>query len=148
VKRKYFRLYGGWEKERGEWWIECVVERNGSFRNKGLIKIRTKESCYRKNNRYGKKNQWGKIYLKTWRKENPEKIAKYTHKRRKLGFIPLNKKFPHSHAHHINKIVVIYIPERMHQTHKHNVYTGVGMDKINFLAFNFLWKQCVSNSNE
>ena len=66
--------------------------------------------------------------------------------RRGLGFVPLNEKFPKSEAHHLDKELVIYIPERLHRTNSHNVWTGVGMNDINLKAFSFfLWKLMLSS---
>jgi hypothetical protein len=52
--------------------------------------------------------------------------------------IQLNQKFLGSEAHHIMHSVVIFIPRILHRSIWHNFKTGVGMDEINKLAFNFL----------
>jgi hypothetical protein len=59
-------------------------------------------------------------------------------KRRTLGFVPLNEPFIGCEGHHINPIDAIYIPKQLHQSVKHNVFTGMNMDKINALAGQFL----------
>lgn len=55
-------------------------------------------------------------------------------KRRLLGFIPLNVPFEGSVGHHLDKEHVMYVPEELHRSVKHNVWTGENMDKINELA--------------
>ena len=59
-------------------------------------------------------------------------------RQRELGFIPLNKPFKGSVAHHIDKIYVIYIPEDIHHSIAHSVFKNKNMDEINAVAFNYL----------
>lgn len=77
-----------------------------------------------------------------WHAEHPESMAlarrKIKAKRRVLGFNPLNSPFPNCEGHHINDRDVIYIPEDMHKSVRHNIWTGRNMDKINALAGVFL----------
>ena len=80
---------------------------------------------------------------KLWRKNNPkrerETTRKHNNKReRNLGFNPLNEWFEGSNAHHINFNDVIYIPEGLHRSIPHNVWTGKNMSQINCLAYQFL----------
>ena len=83
-------------------------------------------------------------YRKTDRGNKVNKTS--IHKRRGLGFIPLNEKFPDSEAHHINKTHVIYIPRGLHHTIYHNIWSGVGINNMNLHAFGFLlWKQLLSS---
>lgn len=70
----------------------------------------------------------------SWRKHFPEKVKIQKSKRRDLGFVPLNKPFDGSEAHHVDIVHVIYIPKEIHQRIRHNVHTGLNMDKINELA--------------
>jgi hypothetical protein len=64
--------------------------------------------------------------------------AKYKAKRkRELGFIPLNDYFPESEGHHLDKEHVLYIPNDLHKSIYHNIYTGQGMDEINKIAINW-----------
>jgi hypothetical protein len=77
--------------------------------------------------------------LRQWRKANPE-LWKILHKkgkakRRELGFIPLNEPFARSVAHHIDKSHIINIPEFIHISIRHNVFTGEGMQEINTKVF-------------
>ncbi len=64
----------------------------------------------------------------------------YAKRKRKLGYIPLNKPFKGSRGHHVDKDRVIYIPKKMHGSVWHSVLANRNMDKINRLAFEFLRK--------
>lgn len=81
--------------------------------------------------------------VQDWRKKNPEKFAEMCRRRnykryRNLGFEPLNEWFPGSEAHHINENEIIYIPEELHRSVYHELASGIGMEEINKLAFEFL----------
>lgn len=52
--------------------------------------------------------------------------------------IKLNNRFKNSHAHHILRNVVVYIPGELHNRIYHNLRTGDGMDTINALTFQYL----------
>ncbi|MCK4329771.1 hypothetical protein KAX02_08000 [candidate division WOR-3 bacterium] len=71
-------------------------------------------------------------------KENSRKSKS---KRRELGFIPLNKPFKNSHAHHIDEVHIIYIPAEIHNSIYHNVWTGEGMEDINAIAFGYITEE-------
>ena len=75
-----------------------------------------------------------------WKGGERVSAAKHKAKRRLLGFHPLNSWFEGSDGHHLNQIPgdVIYIPEAMHDSVKHDIWTGRGMEKINALASKFL----------
>ena len=64
---------------------------------------------------------------------------KYKARRRSMGFVELNSKFLDSHAHHVDNEQVIYIPEKLHRSVSHNLKTGRGMQRINVLAFEYLF---------
>lgn len=59
-------------------------------------------------------------------------------KRRLLGFHPLNSPFPGCEGHHINPQDVIYIPRALHQSVRHNLWTGKNMGRINALAGQYM----------
>jgi hypothetical protein len=80
----------------------------------------------------------GKKKRVEWNKLHPEYEKEHRAKRRKLGFIPLNELFENSQAHHIDFECVIYIPEQLHQSISHNVWTGQGMTEINDKVFEWL----------
>lgn len=79
--------------------------------------------------------QHNKERLKNWRKEHPEEYKlrqkKQDFKRRGLGNSCLNKRFEGSHGHHVNFNEVVFIPESLHNSVWHNVWTGKGMSEIN-----------------
>ena len=91
---------------------------------------------------YQKNQDRYKQLIKTWEKNHKEKVyeaaKKRCFKRRNLGFVPLNKPFKGSEAHHICATFVIYIPKNMHQSISHNVWTGKNMDNINQLAWKWI----------
>lgn len=79
-------------------------------------------------------------YQKT--KKGKEVSSKcYNRRKRNLGFVPLNEWFEKSEAHHINKNEIIYIPNELHQSIRHNLQTGKNMFEINMNAFEFLKQQ-------
>ena len=51
-----------------------------------------------------------------------------------LGYNALNSWFEGSNGHHINLNDVIHIPEGLHHSVAHNVFTGANMATINLLA--------------
>ena len=80
-----------------------------------------------------------------WRENNPIKVkemyARHSNKRRRLlGFIPLNKCFEGSVAHHININEIVYMPEKVHRSIWHCLETGKNMIEINKIAINFINK--------
>ena len=77
-----------------------------------------------------------KIYMQT--NEGKEAHKKHNSRRKGLGFIPLNKYFEGSDAHHISQSFVIYIPTELHNSLYHNIWTWRNMDKINQLAMGYL----------
>ena len=79
-------------------------------------------------------------YPEKVRERRKKHIAK---RRRSLGFIPLNKYFLGADGHHINYNYVIYIPKTLHRSVWHSLSSGVGMEKINRKAFEFLKEKSV-----
>jgi hypothetical protein len=73
-----------------------------------------------------------------WKGGRAVSIRKGHAKHRLLGFYPLNSWFPGCHAHHINNDDVIHMPHDLHNSVRHNQYTGMGMAAINVLAGAFL----------
>lgn len=141
---------------------EKILEQNKQYRLEHVEEI----SEYRKQYKL-EHGEEIKGYLQNWNEENKEKMKEYRRenkeeftlkhaeylkteagkaamkkamnkRKRGLGFIPLNKPFPGSHAHHFNKEGVIYIPAELHRGVYHNVFTGKGMNEINRLAFDWL----------
>ena len=136
-----------------QWTNEHIEERKEYMHNWYEINKEMLNACSRQ---YNKEHKDEVVeYNKQYRENNAEEIKKYRqtetfkkirrkvdakmHARRKgLGFIPLNEPFPDSHGHHFNKEGVIYIPEELHCSIGHNVWTGRNMQKINRLAFDWL----------
>lgn len=83
--------------------------------------------------------EWrARLSVAHWKGGSKVSNRKQGAKHRLLGFNPLNSWFLGCEGHHINSRDVIYIPERLHESVKHNQYTGKGMDKMNALAGQFL----------
>lgn len=83
-----------------------------------------------------------KEYSKKWFKEHSKQTkeywAKHRHKRRGLGYIPLNESFKGSVRHHIDFECVVYIPNELHNSIRHNIWTGRNIELINDKAFEWL----------
>ena len=88
---------------------------------------------------------WIKNHIERYRELERKKSSK---RQRGLGFVPLNKPFEGSEAHHICPTFVIYIPKDMHRSIYHNVWTGKNMEEINQLAWEELYKQRATNTLE
>lgn len=50
----------------------------------------------------------------------------------------LNKRFPESSGHHLNKDTIIFIPIKLHRHLYHNMKSGQGMYEMNMLALQFI----------
>lgn len=84
-----------------------------------------------------------KEYQRIQRATNPvymeRKRKAYARRQRELGFFPINNWFKNSHAHHINKDQVIYIPKELHLAHYgHRLDKPETMYEINRLSFQYL----------
>ena len=90
---------------------------------------------YRKNNK-----ERTRKYQRTWRQSKPgrESVLRDSSNRRRLGFIPLNVWFEGCEAHHISQNFVIYIPEEIHRSIQHCIWTWENMEQMNKLAISFL----------
>lgn len=104
------------------------------YREEHKSELKEKRKLYLKNH----KKETDR-YHKEWVKRNRERYnnicRKANHRRnRELGFVELNEWFKGSHAHHLNKEFILYIPVDLHRSISHNLWTGEGMEKINDLA--------------
>ena len=89
-----------------------------------------------------KEKQRVKIWVENHREQRRESEKKNKSKRKRgLDFVPLNKPFKGSEAHHICATFVIYIPKDMHRSIKHSVLRWKNMEEINKLAWEELYKQ-------
>lgn len=123
-RKKENKKYG--QNFRTKKWIEQHFEKHKEYMQ-NYYQTHKKQYC----------NQ-----LRQWRKTNPE-LWKTLHKkgkakRRELGFISLNEPFSGSVAHHIDKLHIVNIPESIHISIQHNVFTGKGMQEINNKVFQWL----------
>lgn len=83
-----------------------------------------------------------------WKGGRSVASGKSRSQRRDLGFVPLNAFFLGSEGHHVDTEQVIYMPEALHKSIRHNQFSGRGMAKINAVAYNFLFKQEVETALE
>lgn len=91
------------------------------------------------------KLEWNK-YLRNWGKRNRDKTVLYNRKaydrrKRELGFNLIwgpKIMIEPMEYHHLNKIDVVQIPERIHSSIYHSLKDNVGMEEINNLAFNYI----------
>jgi hypothetical protein len=65
-------------------------------------------------------------------------LANRKSKHRSLGFGFLNQPMEGYVAHHVDREHVVFIPEEIHKSIKHNIWTGQNMEIINDLAIKFL----------
>ena len=123
--KEYQKEYGHTEKRK-----EYVKE----WRNSEAGKEWTKK---------WKESDNGRNYLKIWRQTDKGKdsMKRDNSLRRQLGFIPINKPFDGSEAHHIDEEHVINIPVASHRSIWHNVRTGQGMQEINAIAFEYITEE-------
>lgn len=90
---------------------------------------------------------------KEWRANHRELIREYVRrcfrkhreiqrrassKRRTLGFVAINQIFVGSHAHHIDREHVCFVPKELHESIRHNLWTGKNMKEINAKVFDWL----------
>lgn len=115
------------ESENGNTLAVHIYVTNEGRVGKSTFLLETKEN----NNKRSRKTQ----------RNHPEINEKQKSKRRKLGYRCLNKRFPNSHGHHIDKENVIFIPKELHKSIYHNVWNGKGMQEMNARAFGWIASQ-------
>ena len=155
IKGKTFPLISGTE-DGWVWRVRARILETEMFHFKGHFDFKNmKERYWKDGKRYAqehreaaniKTNLWKlrhpaqyKASKTQWNENNPEKVRemyrrKWNKRKRGLGFIELNSSFEDSHAHHLNKKLVVYVPRELHQSIQHNVWTGDGMREINMAA--------------
>ena len=84
---------------------------------------------------------WVHAYKLKHPEEYRQRMKRHQAKRRALGFVPLNEPFDGADAHHVSREYVVYIPEDLHCSVSHNIWTGKNMEQINLLAFDYLVRQ-------
>lgn len=147
----------GIDDERWYWNILLKIRRDGTISNTGHVKARQTRAYYIEHQELIRQHsrEWGRDnpgrraeYGKAWRRDNPEAYKRIgdqnsrrqISKRRGMGFAPLNECFDGAHAHHVNNDQVIYVPADLHNSIRHNLQTGQGMQRMNALAFQYLFK--------
>lgn len=125
-RQKYYLQHKKYFKEHAQ-----------KYRIEHKEKVKGYGKKYRLTHREKIKARSKKHYL-AHQKEEKARQKKCQAKRRNLGFIPLNKYFQGAEGHHINFNYIIYIPKKLHRSVWHSLTSGVGMEKINKKAFQFL----------
>ncbi len=119
---------------------ECKKQYRGEHKEQIVIsrKIWFKEH-------YGNENEYRKQYYQT--SNGKILIKKSINKRqRELGYSVLNPQDatnPEYVGHHLDKINVLFIPEKLHKSVFHSVLMNINMNKINDVAINWYIKQKV-----
>lgn len=145
---KCFTLDSGTE-EGWNWRCSAEIYPTEGFCNKGrFLAPRNNAEEYQKYKQSWRQTEKGKEYIRKKVKEYREtekgrKVArkigiKMQAKRRGLGFIPINTPFDGSEGHHLDSHFVVYIPKELHQSIRHNVWNGEGMNEINMLSFEWM----------
>lgn len=121
--KKWYKNNTQYKKEAGRKWI-----------NNNREHVRLK----RHNNYLENKDRGIELGLK-WRKENIERHReivrrKQAKRRRIFGYKPINMKDTGNVGHHIDKNLVIYIPEGLHKSTIHTQDNKSSMKEINILA--------------
>lgn len=118
---------------------EAIIARTRKYSENRKEMMTKSQKKYRELHRL-EINQRAKEYRQTPKGQlNSKKCV--NKRQRNLGFIPINKKFENSNAHHINKDFVIYIPQELHKSVSHNVFSNKNMKRINDIAFGWLCNQ-------
>ena len=129
--KEYYKKY--YKEHRNEW-----LASGKQYYDEHRKEISAYKKQWYEQNKEKKDQQtkaWMKSHIERWREIERKVQSK---RRRGLDFIPLNEWFEGCEAHHVDKERVIYIPKEIHQSIRHNVWTGENMDEINALAFNYL----------
>jgi len=136
-------------EEEGHWGIEGRVCENGSFHNKGTITIRDRNDLDANIERVKK---WSKDHKEQRRiqthnfykyhiVEERKRLALRGERRKNFKFKELNEFFEGAEAHHVTSEEIIHIPKELHRSISHNIFSGKNMNKINAIAFKFLFSQ-------
>ena len=145
-KKQYYKKYRNKKLAHQKQWNETHRDEMSTYYKQWYERNRDKILAWYEQNKEKRRQQ-----VKTWQKNHREQYHEIVRRRnskrqRELGFIPLNEWFKGSEAHHIGKERVIYIPKEIHQSIRHNVWTGRNMVLINALAFDYLLETKVSEA--
>ncbi len=136
---------------------ESARLRQITYRKKHPSRSKESQKIYRQNHPERAKEQssrWRlahpeefKVLQRKWWERNHDKALQYwkIHYARRRGLrysvkIFLNSWFVGSVLHHVSEGVGAYIPRKMHESVKHNLRTGLGMEEINQLTTEWLKK--------
>ena len=141
TKEQYWKNPEKWREETREYFNQHKQEHqeyNREYREEHKDEVQEHKRKYCQEH---KKEEYERN--KQWRKNNPDKFglqaARYNNKHhRNLSFVPLNKSFKNSDAHHLDRTYVIYIPKEIHRSIRHSVLRNINMAEINAIAFNYL----------
>lgn len=91
---------------------------------------------------YQANRKYDNMMTKKWGGKNKDRRSeidrRHRYKRRGLNTkIVWGKRFLGSHLHHLTPTVAAYIPENLHNSIRHNIWTGKNVDKINVAAMEF-----------
>lgn len=127
---KYYYEHLEYFREQWKKWIG---------KKENLEHKRAYDKKYKKEH-YEKFRRENRKYIRKYKQSPKGKVAKKKEnsKRKQFGFIPLNEYLEGCEGHHIDKERVIYIPKEIHRSVWHSLSLGIGMDKINRLAFQYL----------
>ena len=82
-----------------------------------------------------------KISDANWKGGYVASRERHARKYRGLGFFPFNEPFKDAHAHHFNEELVIHIPKKLHERHRHDLQVPESMEGINEFAAEYLFWQ-------
>lgn len=150
----YYRLHPEKQKERVRKYCsehlekkkECSRKYYNDHSDQVLERVRRYQQEHpeqereRRRKRYREHTKEEREYnIRWWQTPNGKALTiRHNAKRRKLGFIPLNKPFEGSEGHHIDEEHVIHMPKETHQSIWHNLKTGQGIEEINTMAFHYI----------
>ncbi len=148
-KKQYKEYYNNHREEQIERALKWNREHMPQFRERE--KTRYHKSPLLRNMILKRNSKWAKKHRsqirekhKEWIINNPERFAEIQarerHRRRGLGYIPLNNSFIGAVRHHIDKSHIVFIPKELHNQY-HCLKTGKGMKEINTKVFKWLNNQ-------
>ena len=116
-----------------------IINKEKLNKQSRLYRLNNLETCHTVERKWRDTHQ---ETIQIWKNSNSEKLAnrnkKHQLKRRNLGFITLNKPFLGCEGHHMDKEHVVHVPQALHQSIPHNVWTGLNMVKINTMVYVWL----------
>lgn len=138
-RKKNPEKFKAYEKHRYALNIEKEKLRHKKRYKENIEKEKIRAKIWRDSNKE-KKKEMNKKWLKT---PNGKISRAKTHARRdrELGFNPLNNYFENSNAHHLDKINIIHIPNKLHKSYQHSQKDNKSMKQINIKAWDFMENQ-------